>query len=361
MQANKKHSAALGIIEGFFGREWSWQDRESYADFLAHHHYNFYIYAPKGDKHLRSQWQTDWPADTKQKLLALRHHYGAAGIKFGLGLSPHEIYLDNSRDQRQQLKQRIQQLNELQPDILCILFDDMRGDIPGLAQIQIDIAHEAAELSCAQELIFCPTYYSFDPVLEKVFGTMPGDYWQTFAQKLDKAINIFWTGEKVCSHSYSSHHLQEVAELLGRKPFLWDNYPVNDGAIKSKRLHLRPFPQAHSQLAPLIAGHAVNPMNQARLSEIALTSLAQAYAQQSGYDPVAVQEQNLVHLCGPALAQELLLDIPRFQDEGLTQFSDETKRQLIQQYSAHLPNPYAQEIVDWLEDIYLFDPACLTD
>ena len=48
----------------------------------------------------------------------------------------------------------------------------MRGDIPNLANLQIDYMHQVAELSTAKRIIFCPTYYSFDPVLEKVFGAM---------------------------------------------------------------------------------------------------------------------------------------------------------------------------------------------
>jgi len=147
MHTNKNCTAPIGIIEGFFGRSWSWEDRKNYAQFLALNEYNFYIYAPKDDKNLRTQWQTDWPTDVKKSLTDLRQVYRAANVQFGIGLSPHEIYLDNSHDQRAQLDQRIKQINQLEPDILCILFDDMRGDIPGLAEIQIDIAHQAAATS----------------------------------------------------------------------------------------------------------------------------------------------------------------------------------------------------------------------
>jgi hyaluronoglucosaminidase len=361
MQSNKKHTTPLGVIEGFFGREWHWQDRQYYAEFLAQHAYDFYIYAPKSDKHLRTQWQIDWPAETKQKLTELRNTYSATGVKFGIGLSPHEIYLDNSRDQRQQLKKRIQQLNNLQPDILCILFDDMRGDIPGLAEIQIDIAHEAAELSSAKRIVFCPTYYSFDPVLEKVFGKMPHNYWQTFAQQLDKTIDIFWTGEKVCSPSYNSEHLIEVNELIGRKPFLWDNYPVNDGAVKSNLLQLRAFDKSHSQLDGKLSGHAVNPMNQSWLSQIPLASLPLAYQQAQYYLPEIAFNNISKELCGAELAQQLSMDLPALQDKGLKNLDHHEQLALRHRYTQFHNNPFAQEIIDWLDGAYTFDPACLTE
>lgn len=361
MQAHKKPSIPLGVIEGFFGREWSWTDRNTYANFLAQHDYQFYIYAPKSDKNLRTQWQQDWPLQTKKKLEFLRNSYREAGVQFGLGLSPHEIYIDNSHHQRHELKQRIKQLNDLEPDILCILFDDMRGDILNLADIQIDIAHEVADLSNARQIIFCPTYYSFDPVLEKVFGAMPVNYWRTFAQKLDKKIDMFWTGEKVCSPSYSGEHLLEVEALIGRKPFLWDNYPVNDGAIKSNFLQLRPFHQSHNQLDGKLSGHAVNPMNQAWLSQIPLASLPLAYHQAANYSP---QESWLVlveQLGGTLLAQHLAEDLPALQDRGLKNLTSHEQTLLKQRYLQFPQNPFATEIIDWLDGGYTFDPNCLTE
>lgn len=361
MLTNKKHSTPLGIIEGFFGREWHWDEREAYVSFLAEHDYDFYIYAPKSDKHLRRCWQEDWPTTTKKTLFKLREAYADKEVDFGIGLSPHEIYLGETNLQRQQLKQRIQQINDLQPDILCILFDDMRGDIPGLADIQIDIAHEAAELSCAKRIIFCPTYYSFDPVLEKVFGEMPKNYWETFSHSLDKNIDMFWTGEKVCSTTYSHEHLAKVEMLIGRKPFLWDNYPVNDGAVKSNLLQLRPFDKSHGQLATNLSGHAVNPMNQAWLSRIPLASLALAYAQQERYSPETAFYQLLEQLCGTKLARFLAEDITALQDQGLKNLSPEQKQYLRERYSQSSESPYAQEIIHWLDGAYAFDPACLTE
>lgn len=358
---NKNCTQPLGTIEGFFGKSWSWEARYQHLQFLAQHKYNFYIYAPKSDSHLRRHWQDDWDSITKNQLQKVASQCKELRLDFGIGLSPLEIYLNPSQDQREHLHRRIQQINELSPAILCILFDDMRGDIPNLAQLQVDLVHQAANESTAKRIIFCPTYYSYDPVLEKVFGKMPDNYWGMLAATLDKKIDIFWTGEKVCSPSYSKEHLQTVTELLGRKPFLWDNYPVNDGAVKSQKLHLRSFPQEHSQLNSLLAGHAANPMNQAWLSQISLASLPQAYELTTGYHPQDILKKNLTQLCGNLLAPELIQDIPRFQDEGLSQLTDATKKLLTTKYSQYLPNPYAQDIIDWLEGMYVFDPACLTD
>lgn len=366
---DKKHStpktgrsSPIGTIEGFFGKSWSWAARADHLQFLSREHLDFYIYAPKSDPHLRRHWQSDWPANEKNHLLDLRQNAKNLNIDFGLGLSPLELYLAPRAQQRQQLQARITQLNPFELDILCILFDDMRGDLPELAELQIDLAHLAASTSNAKRIIFCPSYYSFDPVLEKVFGKMPSNYWASLNKHLDSSIDIFWTGEKVCSPNYSVEHLTQVTELLGRKPFLWDNYPVNDGALKSSFLHLRPYPQEHSQLTTRVSGHAANPMNQAYLSQAALASLPLAYNSKDGnYQPDSIQSSLLQKLYGPELGQYLLEDLHQFQDLGLTQLSAKQKELLCQKYFRHLSNPAIQELTAWLQGEYVFDPACLTE
>ena len=358
---NTIDTTGLGIIEGFFGRSWSWEERKVYAKFLALNKLSFYIYAPKSDKHLRKDWQRDWPADIKEELINLRADYRDAHVDFGIGLSPHEIYLDNSRDNREHLRQRVLQINELSPDILCLLFDDMRGDTPDIANIQIDVMHQVAEISTAKKIIFCPTYYSFDSVLEKVFGIMPTNYWSDLSKNLDKNIDVFWTGEKVCSREYLAQHLDKVTELLGRKPFLWDNYPVNDGATISKHLHLRAVGESHSKIQNHVSGHALNPMNQAWLSQIALASLPHAYHEHSNYNPEKVFIEVATELCGEKLAENLLQDLPLLQDKGLGKINEREKTDLLSRYSAFPNNPFCKEIIDWLNGEYVFDPACLTE
>lgn len=357
-------SAFNGTIEGFFGRSWSWQARHTHLNFLAQQGLHFYIYAPKSDTHLRRHWQTPWPDEQWQELQALRHHAKTLGVQFGIGLTPLDIYREAPAQQLQQLRTRLTQINQLQPDILCLLFDDMRGDLPQLAQQQIRLVQSAAQQSQAERIIFCPTYYSFDPVLEKVFGAMPANYWQDLGRGLDKHIDIFWTGEKVCSAEYSPAHLAQITQLLERPVFLWDNYPVNDGAVKSQHLHLRPFAASHQQLQGKLRGHAINPMNQAALSQLAIASLPHAYQARAPYKPQQLLNELAAQLLGP-MAEPLLRDIPLLQDTGLKHMSDSDKRRLLNTYQTLQHNPacatYAAEIVQWLKGEYTFDPNCLTE
>lgn len=355
------NSTPLGIMEGFFGRPWSWQARADYARFLATQGYQFYLYAPKSDACLRRSWERDWSQPEWAELKALRELYRQHRIDFGLGLSPFEIYLEPAEQSRRKLRDKIVRLNSLQPDILCLLFDDMRGDLAQLAQRQIELVKVAADTTSAKRIIFCPTYYSFDPILEQVFGSRPADYWEQLGEKLDPAVDIFWTGPKVCSDSFPAAHLKQVGELLQRRPFLWDNYPVNDSARLSNHLRLRGFGEDRAQLDSLLAGHAVNPMNQPYLSQIPLATLPRAYRQGPTYDPDQALVEACAQLCEPELAKQLLKDLPLLQDLGLTGLTSEQQKELKEGYR-HLAerSVRARELLDWLAGEYAFDPACLT-
>jgi hypothetical protein len=62
----------LGIIEGFYGKPWSWEERAQTITFLAGRGYRFYLYAPKADPFLRRRWQEQHPDDAAERLTQLR-------------------------------------------------------------------------------------------------------------------------------------------------------------------------------------------------------------------------------------------------------------------------------------------------
>tara|TARA_A100001037_G_scaffold276095_1_gene275117 strand:+ start:1345 stop:2412 length:1068 start_codon:yes stop_codon:yes gene_type:complete len=351
---------SVGVIEGFYGRPWRWEARESYAGFLKTNGFGFYIYAPKGDAHLRKRWRDPWPADDLSRLEQMAAVYRREHVAWGIGFSPYEIYLDFNDDARAALEQKIATINRLDPDIVCVLLDDMKGDVPDLAETQADVFNRIADLSSARRLIFCPTYYSFDPILEKVFGEMPKGYWETLGRLIDESVDFFWTGPKVCSTEYPEAHISEVADRLGRKPFLWDNYPVNDSESRSKRLYLGAYQNRPHQLADLAAGHAANPMNQSWLSRIPIWTLGEIYRTRGNYDPDRATGDALVSLCGASLANTLLEDTRLFENGGLDGIAKEPRAALIEKYGSY-DSPFADEIVDWLRGGYAFDPACLTE
>lgn len=348
-----------GVIEGFFGKSWDWKMRRKYAQFLKSIDYGFYIYAPKSDTNLRRNWRQDWSNDDLQELMDIGYTYHQEGLQWGIGFSPFEIYLNYDSQAVKDLERKIHYFNDLNIDILAVLFDDMRGNCSNISRLQVDIMHRIAALSNAKTFIICPTYYTDDHILDKLFGKKPDNYLQVLGKELDSAIDVFWTGTKVCSQSYPESHLKEVGERLGRRPFIWDNYPVNDGAKLSLYLHLRAFENRPYQMSKWVSGHAVNPMNQAHISQIPLMTLTMSYQRQNHYSPSDAFVEAVERLCSAELAHALVEDVSLFQDHGLEQLSTETKQYLTKKYEA-FDSPFADEIVQWLKGKYLFSPECLT-
>ncbi len=339
-----------GVIEGFYGREWSWASRRDCADFLASLDLNAYIYCPKGDAFLRKRWREPWPADTARELGQLAEHYSGLGLAWGVGLSPFALYQDYSTEARAALKERLRQIDALGGSVLAILFDDMPGDCPDLAARQCEIVADVRAWSTASQLLVCPTYYSTDPVLEQHFGRRPEGYWGELGAGLPGDIDVFWTGNLVCSDSIVPADLAAISAELGRPPVLWDNYPVNDGARASRFLHLEPLPNRDAGLATAVRGHFCNPMNQAGLSRLPLSGLGTLYG--SG-------ERGLEDYYTPELAGLLSRDMALFQDVGLDGIGAERARELAAEY-AQIADPAAREVSAWLREEYRFDPACLT-
>jgi hypothetical protein len=337
----------LGLIEGFFGRPWSWRERAETIAYLAPHGYRFYLYAPKADPFLRRQWQALHPDDEMEALARLSAHCRSLGVRFGIGLSPFELHLAPERGWQDMLARKLAHLDALRPDDLAILFDDMRGDLPDLAQRQATIVDFAASRTSASRILCCPSYYSDDPVLDTAFGARPVGYLRQLGRMLDRRIEMMWTGPEVCAREFSGGHLARVADEMGRKPLLWDNYPVNDGARMSQHLHLRAFTGRPAAIAHLVSAHGINPASQPVLSRIPALTLAQSYREGEGYDYAAAFAGAAREVLGPELAAKIAGHLILFQDRGLDRIG--TRKAALREVYAGFAHPAAQEVVGWLE------------
>jgi hyaluronoglucosaminidase len=340
----------LGIIEGYFGRAWTWADRTAVMRRLAAAGYRFFHYAPKIDSHLRRNWQTRHAPAEHAALAAFASACREARVRFGVGLTPYGAHLDFSTDTRAALKAKLAMLDSLGVQDLAILFDDMRGDIADLADRQADIMALCLDHSEATRFFMCPSYYSDDPVLDRVFGERPKDYLATLGKRIDPAVHIYWTGEEVCAAQITPGSLQHVTEQLRRKPTLWDNYPVNDGPRMSQYLHLRSFTGRPHVLHDAIAQHAINPASQPTLSCIPALTLPMSYQLGARYCYGAAFLQAATAVVGEVLARQLQADLLTLQQTGLDRLGDR-KATLIERYAA-FDHPAAREVIDWLGDGY---------
>lgn len=344
----------IGVVEGFYGRDWSWEVRQRYAYYLQQLGLNTYLYCPKGDTCLRRDWRAPWSAQQRERIEATGAAYAERGLYWGVGLSPYGLYLDYSAAERDRLRQKIDELGALRAPLLGILFDDMPGDLDALAERQADIVNDVAAWLPGVRLLVCPTYYSFDPVLEKHFGAMPANYWADLGRLLPPQADVFWTGNAVCSEGISAADIRRIYSAMERQLILWDNYPVNDGALRSRFLYTRPLPDRDSAMRSMLSGHLCNPMNQALLSLPALAGLASLWGSGGG------DEAALAAWLGEPFWKQFQADAALFQTAGLDALGEDERARLAQTYDA-LGGGAAAEVSGWLREEYRFDPACLTD
>lgn len=180
----------LGIIEGFYGKLWSWQEREDVVRFLAPHGYHFYLYAPKADARLRREWRTLHSDTERDNMTAFTARCRDLNVRPGIGLSPYELHLNFDDDAREALSQKLTDLQSMGFQELALLFDDMRGDLADLAHRQSGIVRWVQQHFTFDRLMVCPTYYADDPVLDTVFGERPAGYLETLGTELDSDIDI---------------------------------------------------------------------------------------------------------------------------------------------------------------------------
>jgi hypothetical protein len=338
----------LGIIEGFFGRPYTWVERADMVRALQPAGYGFYIYAPKIDGYLRRKWREPYPDATLNDLGAFAAVCRDTGVRFGVGLSPYELFQNFDAASKDALAGKLAQLDGLGLADLGIFFDDMKGDQADLAERQVEIVHWIAERTKAGRLIVCPSYYTDDAVLDRVFGQRPANYLEDLGRGLDPKIGLMWTGEEVCAREFSPGHLARVTEQFRRKPFLWDNYPVNDGPRMSQHLHLRAFTGRPASIAPHIAAHGVNTASQAVLSRIPCLTLAESYAKGEAYEYLAAFRRAAREVCGAELADYLERAILLLDDTGLDRLGEERHGNLKRRF-ATFDHPAAREALAWLD------------
>ncbi len=343
----------MGIIEGFFGPEWSWQSRATFCANLPKYGGDFYIYAPKRDPFLRKSWTQNHPKEMWDNLRKLSQTCRDSNVAFGVGLSPFELHLHWDHTYKQVLRDKVKALVDLDIKYLGLFFDDMKGS-PDLADHQVEIVEYVRSLT-DRTILFCPTYYSPDPILDKVFGQRPADYLHKIAT-LSPPIEILWTGNKVIPEAIGAAELDDVAKVLKRKPFIWDNCFANDGPKNCKFLKIKPLLGRSPSTLNSSSGWALNLMNQPNLSEILFASSTNVLRKNMLPD-VALADA-AASIAGQRFVALLDQHADDFLSVGLDKLTESAKANIL---AALEGSRFSLDIADWLDGKYVVGPECLTD
>lgn len=265
-----------GVIEGFYGKPWTMDERIDMIRFIALHDFNLYILAPKDDPWQRFNWRQPFNDFQLKELTALKNHADEFGINLCVCVSPGLSINYSDKNDIAALTGRITQLSELGINQFGLLLDDIPSQLMHESDLQIFSSIEMAHSYLANavnshiksidpdgSLIFCPLQYH---------GRGTEDYISSLGKNLSNDVYIFWTGRQICSEYLDVADAIVFNENTNRMPFYWDNYPVNDVAMVHQ-LHVGPIANRESHLYKYAAGYASNPMDRPEASKFALATI----------------------------------------------------------------------------------------
>lgn len=261
-----------GVIEGFYGTPWSWDERIEVGRALGAAGMDTYVYAPKDDPLHRSRWRTPY---SPEDLAGFERLASDQPMRVGFTVSPGLSLDPDAPEDRDALLGKYLQMTERGVTLVGVLFDDL-DPAPGLGAAHGRVTAWLREhLDDAVELFVVPLHYT---------GVTGADYLDELVAEVPDEVAIGWTGPYVVNETISAEDARRrAASVGGRPPLLWDNTPVND-AVMQRHLFTGPLRGRDPELPGALSGYLANPMVQARASLPALTSAA---AWLRGDDPIA--------------------------------------------------------------------------
>ncbi|PKK17631.1 protein O-GlcNAcase-like [Columba livia] len=275
-----------GVVEGFYGRPWSMEQRKLLFQWLKRRELNCYMYAPKDELKHRLLWREPYTEHEAARMRSLIEAAQEQGVEFVFAISAGQDMVFSSAGDRLLLQQKLRQVAAMGCHSFALLFDDIdpcmcqadRDVFPSLAQAQASVANEAyQELGQPSIFLFCPTEYC-----SSLCSPSPSQscYLLTLGQELLPGIGVIWTGPKVVSQELSATLLEEVEGVLQRRPVIWDNLYAND--YDCRRVFLGPYTGRAPGLMSRLRGLLLNPNCELQANFIPIHTLGSWFQSELG-------------------------------------------------------------------------------
>ncbi|XP_077991979.1 protein O-GlcNAcase-like [Glandiceps talaboti] len=296
-----------GVVEGFYGRPWTTDQRMRLFQLMNKLRLKHYMYAPKDDHKHRSYWREMYSVEEAEHLTSLIEAAKENNVQFIYALSPGLDITFSSAKEVTCLKRKLEQVKEFGCEVFALLFDDIDTDMcaadkeifQSFAHAQVSVTNEVYQHLGQPLFLFCPTEYCgtrADP------GVSSSEYLTTIGNKLLPDVHVLWTGPKVVSKTISTESILELNKVLKRPPVIWDNIHAND--YDQKRLFLGPYCGRSTDLLPHLSGVLTNPNCEYEANFIPLHTLS-AWCQSIGSPD---GKKDVSESCSPAINADIKLE-----------------------------------------------------
>ncbi len=279
-----------GVVEGFYGTPWSHSVRLSLIDFYGKYKMNSYLYGPKDDPyHSCPNWRLPYPEKEAENIKQLVAACGKNRVDFVWAIHPGQDIKWNEEDYMN-LVNKFNMMYSLGVRSFAIFFDDIDGEGTNplrqtelLNRLNKEFVKNKGDVT---SLVVCPTDYSklwADPT--------PQGSLSIYGKTLDPSIQIFWTGDAVCSDLTKST-MEWLNSRTKRPGYYWWNYPVTD-YVRHIIMQGPVYGLDTSLTASELCGLASNPMEHGEASKLALYGVADYSWNVSQYNPIDNWERGL--------------------------------------------------------------------
>lgn len=289
-----EHPFLCGVIEGFYGRPWAWEQRLQLLDWMHAWGMDTYMYGPKDDIKIRTRWRERYTDAEAGALARLIEQCVERGVHFIYAIAPglDMRYADPSDTAA--LHSKLEQLARLGARDFTVLFDDIphhmdeadRSRFGTFAYAQAHVCNQAVdhlrERGIAGRFFMCPTDYCGRMATPSVPESA---YLRELGERLQPSIEVFWTGDEIVSQTITVESIRQLRRVLGRKPIIWDNLHANDYDIR--RVYLGPFAGRPPALRHEVSGILTNPNCEFEPNYVAIRTLASYARDGDAYEPRA--------------------------------------------------------------------------
>lgn len=287
-------------IRGIKGLWWEGMPKyEQALPWLAEHDLNFLMLCYSSFPASGMDWRADYTPEEMERFRALAAKGKDLGVDVCLSFNPgiwSKPPLVYSSDADYQCAwEKVRKVHALGINWFALCLDDIGRELTPedkarfvtLQAAQVHFVNrlwrDMRTLHPRPRLIFCPSAYLTDDAKNHL------DYINTIGEGIDREVLMFWTGPQCCSTSISAADAAVFEKWIRRKPFVWDNYPVND--MYPWRPLVSPLKNRSADLSGAVSGYISNPMKQWHLSKIPLATTAMYLNDPASYDPAKAIEQ----------------------------------------------------------------------
>lgn len=280
-----------GVIEGFYGIPWTFDERVSMINFPKDVGMNQYVYAPKDDPYHNIRWREPYPKQKLEELSELSRLSEENGIDFVWAIHPGQNLIDFSKyeEEVQRLFAKYDSLRVAGVKSFALCMDDVdkkkayeQRDFH--LRLVKDILKYLESFS-NKNLLFVHPWYNdswLDEDGRKYFELFRG---------IDN-LSVMWTGRDVLS-PISEESNRGFYEIYGKEADIWFNWPVND--YKNDRIFMEVF-EFYTSRRINYKSLLSNPMNQAELSKLSIYQIAEFVKNPQVYKPLDAFKKALAYL-----------------------------------------------------------------